>query len=554
MSPGAGESRLRRHGAWLVVAAAYLVTFPYFERLNNPNENVRVWTTRAIVMHGTFAIDAVERDWGEVKDRAAKDGRRFSSKAPGTSLLGVPVLWAHTKLAALAGAHAPSKQATTWVLRVFTVALPLAIFLLVFARRVEAETGSPWARDLLVGGLGIGTLMYPYGLLFVGHAQSAALLFGGYLLGKGPSQGPFDPPRSGSGEPSSPEPTRPGKRPSQGPFDPPRSGIVGPGPPATRLVVAGVLVGLSVVFEYQTLLAAAAVMVFVIVVRRGRAAFFLLGALGPALLLAAYHTALFSRPWASPLSYVDDPIFREFHRVGFLGFSRPRLGVLAHAFVSRDYGLFVFSPLLAAGFVAALFALRAGPRREGALVLAVTGAMALFLSGMSNWRGGWCAGGPRYIAAVAPFLAWAIALTWNRLWAARPAPAVVLGGLAAVSVVLCGVAGAHFPHYPLQFDNPVFDVSTRLLGEGYAPRGLGSLLGLSGAAAFAPVGALVAAALVLALGARLRPVRQVAASAALAALLLAALALSGRRVRPDEERALTLIRDVWEPRRGDGPL
>ena len=31
------------------VFVAYLVVSPYFERLNNPNENVRVWATRAIV-------------------------------------------------------------------------------------------------------------------------------------------------------------------------------------------------------------------------------------------------------------------------------------------------------------------------------------------------------------------------------------------------------------------------------------------------------------------------------------------------------------------------
>jgi len=71
-----------------------------------------------------------------------------------------------------------------------------------------------------------------------------------------------------------------------------------------------------------------------------------------------------------------------------------------------DYGLFIFSPVLALGAVCAgivAFTPR-GARREGILILAVSAVMLFFVSGMSNWRAGWCVG-PRYIATVAPFLA-----------------------------------------------------------------------------------------------------------------------------------------------------
>src|SRR5262249_18675344 len=69
-----GETRVRRHAAWLTVTAAYLVVFPYFEGLGNPNENVRVWMTRAVVVHGALALDAVEGEWGRVSDRASFGG------------------------------------------------------------------------------------------------------------------------------------------------------------------------------------------------------------------------------------------------------------------------------------------------------------------------------------------------------------------------------------------------------------------------------------------------------------------------------------------------
>jgi hypothetical protein len=499
------ESVVRRHAVWACVALAYVLVFPYFPRLNNPNENVRVWSTRALVEHGTFALDAVEREWGEVSDRAVAGGKRISGKAPGTSLLGVPVLFAQTGLWKLVGAGAPSQRATTWTLRVFTVALPLVIFLFFFARQVERVTASPAARDLLVVGLGLGTMMYPYGLLFVGHAQAAALLFAGFLC-------------------------------------------LAAGPPTTgRLVLAGALVSLSVVFEYPVLFAALAVTGYAAFTLRRRVVPFLAGGLGPAVLLGAYHTVLFGRPWETPLGHVDDPIFREFHRQGVLGFVAPRPEVFLKSLVSVDYGLFVWSPLLLAGLVAAAVGLRARDRRaERVVIVAVFALMLLFLSGMANWRGGWCAGGPRYIAAVVPFLTWGLALSWRSFWQPRPWAVAGLGGLVGPSVFACGLGGAFYPHYPLALDNPLFDLTLPFLGAGYAPRGLGTLLGLRGWAALLPWAAAVVAAVAVALA----PLgRRAGLSVALMAAFVAGLGLANPSdfSQAAERSALRVVRDAWEP-------
>jgi hypothetical protein len=513
-SPRSGTGRrVRRHIVWACVALAYLLVFPYFARLENPNENVRVWMTRAIVAHGTFALDEVEREWGAVSDRAAYGGRHFSGKAPGTSLLGVPVLLVATRLAALAGAGPPSLRATTWLLRVFSVALPLAIFLLYFGRHVERETGSPAARDLLVVGLGLGTMLYPYGLVFVGHAQSAALLFSAYLCATRARDA---------------------------------------GRPPAVLVAGGALAGLAVVFEYQALLATAALAVFVVWRHRRRALWFFLGALGPAVLLGGYHTALFGRPWDTPLAHADDPVFLLYHQQRWT----PRPGVLWKALFASDNGLFVYSPFLAAGLVAAVARPGGGGRADGVLVVAVTAVMLLFLAGLANWRGGWCAGGPRYIAAVVPFLTFGLALSWRRLWQPRPLARAALAGAVVAAVVLCVLAGAHFPHYPLQLDNPVFDLTLPFIGQGYVPYGLGWALGLRGPAAYLPLAIVVSVAVGVALRRVLAGGHRVAGpvmAAGVAVCLLGGLALVGRRPHPDEQHALELVRSVWEPpRRGDG--
>lgn len=510
MPPAPKEPGWRRHAAWLCVALAYVVVFPFFGKLNNPNENVRVWMTRALVEHGTFRIDAVERAWGAVSDRATFEGRHLSTKAPGTSLLGVPVHFVHAKISKLASGQLPSQRATTWGLRVFSVALPLAAFLYAFARAVERETGSPWARDLLVVGLGLGTLMYPYGLMFVGHAQAGALVFGAYLaMRKARDDG------------------RPGR----------------------WLGLAGALAGLAVLFEYQVLVAVAVVSVFVVMAHRRRAAFYFLGALGPAVLLGAVHTATFGAPWAFPYAHVDDPLFRLYHSQGVLfGFGRPHAQVLVDAFFTAEYGLFVFSPFLAVGLGAAVVGAVKDARADFLLVSIVVVAMALFLSGMSNWRAGWCAAGPRYIASVAPFLAWALAMSWQRFWQHHPWPAAALAGLVGASVFSCAIAGAHFPHYPLQFDNPIFQASLPLLREGFVPYSLGTAIGLRGLASLLPWVFLVVGAVLFALP-RSGSLR-IAGALGVAALFVTMTAALGRAPEIEREQALTFMRAIWEPPAG----
>jgi hypothetical protein len=516
----AREAPWRRHLVWAAVVAAYLCVFPYFTAVNNPNENVRVWATRAIAVHGTLSIDPVMEEWGEVGDRAAAGGKRYSSKAPGTSLLGVPVHFVHDRLARAFTDGSPSPRATTWALRVFTVILPLGLFLLAFARRVEVETGSPFARDLLTLGLGLGTMFYPYGLAFVGHAQSAALLFAGFALLTRPGGTAL------SEDDRSSEDAR----------------------ATRRLVLAGLFTGLSVVFEYQTLFAAVAVAGYAVFVERRRVLPFFLGALGPAVLLAAYHSILFGRPWVLPYAHLDDPNFSLYHHSqGFLGLGRPRARVLQAAFFRIDYGLFVFSPFLAAGLVVAAWAAGRRASRPHAVVVIVTVAMAIFLAGMANWRGGWCAGGPRYIAAVVPLLVFSLALAWRPLFAPRPLLTAGLAGLVIFSVLVCGLSGAVFPHFPLQFDNPIFDLVLPLLREGYVPYSLGTALGLPGAASLLPLALLFAIALAATLIAARPPWLRAALPLAIAGLLFGALGLVKRRPSREEARVYQVVIGMWEP-------
>ena len=111
------------------VVFAYLYFFPYFSQLNSPAENSRIYMVKAIVDHGTFAVDPVLREGNPyVVDLARYEGKLYSAKAPGTSFLGVPFYFVARQFGDL------SMLATTYLLRLFVSILPSLIFLAFFYR------------------------------------------------------------------------------------------------------------------------------------------------------------------------------------------------------------------------------------------------------------------------------------------------------------------------------------------------------------------------------------------------------------------------------------
>ncbi len=447
--------------------------FPYQAHLNNPNENVRLYLTRAIVEHGTVAIGRrvlargrvrdqglVVGEWGWVNDKALVcddpgerpprcQGRLLAAKAPGTSLIGVPVYWALSKITHWGWSRAPSKRISLRVLRLTTVTLPWVAFALWFALWLERSLGLSRGLAHSAGvGMLLGSTATPYALLYASHTQVAMAL--GLALTLLPAR------EVGSG--SSPRAT-------------------------ARYLGVGAALGLAVLLEYPMALPAAAfglTAVFVAERPWGALPAMALGALPMAAALFWYHQVALGSPFATPYGHLENVAFVRDSAPGFHGVSWPSLASLYHGLLSPATGLLFYVPAAAVAPVGLWWAGRSKGRarvvaRAG---LAALGAIVLLLASMPNLRKmlGWTVG-PRYAAGVAAFVWVGVALWWSRVGATARS---VVEGLAVYGVLVGGLAALWYPHYPMVFVNPTFQLLLPCMAKGLVPWSVGTWLGLSG--------------------------------------------------------------------------
>ncbi len=462
-----GLSRLVAWWPYVLVAALYLLTSPFHNGLNNPNEMVRVYMTKAAVDGHTFTIDGVIREWGGVDDKAIRDGKLYSSKAPLQSLVGIPVY-----AAARAADVELDKRHLTWLLRVFGSALPsigFAWILMGFMRSRAIALGVS-ARMANSTGIAIclGTMMYPYALTYTGHALAAIAAGGCHLALMALARG-----QTGTAK---------------------WRGLA---------LLLGLAAGAAPFAEYPAALMAAPALVAAIFVipRRRIPELVLLCALGGALSFGIglwSHHELWGSPFKTGYSFLENKTYAESHHgSGFFGVKGPKAVAFFGSLFSPATGLFFYSPILILGLVAILRSIvRPGQRALAWAALAGFTAEVLFISGHSHWRGGWTLG-PRYIISVAPVLG-----VWVLEAAKTPRLGAWVSPLGALSVLFTGFAAALYPHLSDVYSNPLSTFVWPSYLKGYSTYGVAHSLGLEGHASNLPHLALLSIALVFVAGAR----------------------------------------------------
>lgn len=652
----------------LLLAVLYLWVFPFHDVVRNPNENVRVYMTVAIVDDRTFAINRIEGAWGYVNDKAVRLGRLYSSKAPGTSYLGVPFYWALTKLTrqdshvravvapapAVPGRPAPpapkppiDRTRVMYVLRLFSNVLPALLFGWFWHRFLAARTTSATVREAIFFSTMAGSSLFAYSVVFASHAQNA-FCFGAALMALATVR----------------------ERDTADLSDD-RAPRVNFG----MMFVAGLFGAGATLFEYPAAIGSAAVALWIasIAAERRRAALavipFALGLAGalalkhhtrwaalaalagvvayavtltprgllrlvgaglggaiPTGLVLFYHQRCFGSPFKPGYSFLENPTFREETNQGFFGATQFSWEAALRLWLDPAFGLLPITPvlllsvvglgvylapdlppsvrwysrrnLLSAAFTAlSLFAAvklglvlkahalpdlhaRLGPwvaavlvalvalaavrfprpaktdRALGAVIALTLLGMTHLIGMMNNWRGGWQVG-PRYLVTVVPALG-LLALTGaeSLLEAARrdnnPALRVAVtafaGGATVTALLVTGTPSAWFPHIPLEYASPFFEMMLPLIRDGFVPHNGGLLLGWHGLRSMAPF--FVAAAIITVIvlkGDRRRPLAMLAHGLAATAAALLLLLPSAFAFRPESAAVTRYVKSAFEP-------
>jgi hypothetical protein len=517
--------------ALLIVASGWL--FVYFDKLNNPNELVRVYMARALLEHRTYVIGERHRigaaffdsgpvysQWGYVNDKAlvcddpaarapSCAGKLYAAKAPGASFLAVPVL----ALLEAGLRRMPSRTESILTLRWVLCIVPTALFWVAFRRFLLLRGVSNATALACTLAAALGSLSFTYGQMFAGH-QLAALALGTSFV-------------AAFWEWTATSPR--------------------------AALLSGFAAGLAVCCDYPAAPAAAIVMAGWLFSRRASwrtAALAFVGAVPPLLLLAHFHAAAFGSPWSTPYSHLENAEFVRDISPGVLGISAPTGERFANSFFLPPLGLFFWSPWIAVAVGAAPLLLR---RRHaaGTTALAVVAYYLLFQVTHALWRSGWSVG-PRYITAVVPFAAATIAFAIAELDArARPWALALVGGAGAASVLAIGLASSLCQGFPLEVYNPLVEIVAPLLAHGYVAPNLLQLAGVPGLWSALPALAALAVGIALLLTAPLRIAPEVRgpyrAALALAALLVVAQWTATSGDAPEHRAAVRFLASVWQP-------
>jgi hypothetical protein len=295
----------------------------------------------------------------------------------------------------------------------------------------------------------------------------------------------------------------------------------GSGRGGRTMALAGILAAWAVISEYSVAPLAVALAVRAVTghaVRR--TAGFVLGALLPLVVLGAYDAVCFGSPWTLSSAREAAPEYANLAGHGLFGFGLPSPRIALAYLGGPARGILPFCPFLVWS-VCGLVKWRKAGRSRADWWLVVGGLAAFFvcLCGYPNWHGGWSLGSryllPGLFFAALP-IGWVLEGAWSRgLFLAA----------AVFSAAVHGLLTSTWPHFPPEMPWPEVTGSLWFLERGWVAPNLGMVFGLVGPASLILPAALLVWAIVTASSAA-RPARPAVPVAILLGLApLVALAL-----------------------------
>ena len=426
--------RARGVGPGSVVLAVFLAAAYFVPRGPTWNADTRIFLTASIVDRNSLNIDPFATYTG---DLAEYNGHYYADKAPGLSLLAVPV-YAIVKYTVLGGK--PYSDLFTvpqaarmdflprYVLALVFAALPTGILAaLLFAMLARLGVPNGW-RSLIALTYGLGTFAFPFATELFGHQLAALFVFAAFFVLY----------RVRHGEIS-----------------------------AVATLGAGALAGLAILTEYPTALLVAALALYALARHdgRGRQLLWLASGMAPFLAIGAvYNTLCFGGPLSQGYAHLaGSQSFRLGQAQGFMGVTYPHLDALLQTTFGPFRGAFLLSPALLLALPGFVYLWRRKDwRAEWMVWLGSVAVYFLFTASYFEWDGGFSFG-PRQFLPALPFLMLPIGELARRERAV--AWRVITGALAAISIAIVVLAAATGPLFDPAYASPLIQyVLPSLLG------------------------------------------------------------------------------------------
>lgn len=411
--------------AFLAVALASV--FPYFPEIRSANELSRLYLTLALVDDHTSSIDGPLTRYGDISDKAVREERFYSDKAPGMAFVALPFVWLHHALTS-----APTLETDVRIARLVGSTLPTIALLFVLLGFLAQHVEDANIRRAVLLAYGLGTVATTYSILFFGHQLSAVCLFLCFIAARNSSMGS-----------------------RYAPF------------------AVGAFATLAVAVEYPNAVLCAPIGIYFLMRTESRVrsiAFAALGALPIALVVGVYHNAAFGSPFATGYSFLANS-FAEVHAQGFMGITHPTAAHAYLSFFSPWKGLFYYAPFLLLALPGFYFTRKHGP--DAWLGLAMSSLSALIVCSMVFPNGGWTVS-QRHFTPMVPWLLLPTALTLSKVKWTRP----LFAALAVIAITLTWLSTVVWPHYMDELTNPFFDMGIRLMRDGYFPPSFWNHLGI----------------------------------------------------------------------------